>query len=76
MKAKVDLRVEILEGEDKGYILKETNRLVDLQRNTTWPGGIIPYKLILEFVTPDVLRESHRRDNICPEIGSEDAHLE
>lgn len=71
MKAKVDLRVEIVEGEDAGYVLQETNRLVDLQRNTSWPGSITPYKLILEFVTPDILRESHRRDNSCPEIDSE-----
>lgn len=59
MKAKVNLRVEIIEGEDAGYILEETNRLVDLQRNTAWPDFITPYKLILEFVTPNILREAH-----------------
>lgn len=29
MKAKVNLRVEIVEGQDAGYILEETNRFVD-----------------------------------------------
>lgn len=59
MKAKVNLRVEIIEGEDAGYILEETNRLVDLQRNVIWPDEIKPYKLCLEFVTPNILREAH-----------------
>jgi len=56
MKAIVNLRVEIVEGEDKGYILEETNRLIDLQE-TERPSDIIkPYKLCVEFVTPDMFR--------------------
>ena len=63
MKAKVNLRVEILDGEDAGYVLEETNKLVTLQRGIPypWDGTIVPYKIIVEFVTPDVLREGHRR---------------
>ena len=63
MKAVVNLRVEILEGEDAGYILEETNRLVDLQRGTPYPWDdlITPYKICIEFVTPDILREAHNR---------------
>lgn len=62
MKAKVNLRVEILEGEDAGYVLEETNRLVDLQRSAPYPYDFIrPYKICVEFVTPDVLREAHNR---------------
>ena len=56
MKAKINLRVEILEGEDKGYVLEETNRVVDLQRSYPLNDIITPYKLQLEFVTPDLLR--------------------
>lgn len=66
MKAKVNLRVEIIEGEDAGYILEETNRLVDLQRNAKWPDEIKPYKLILEFVTPNILREAREAQNDLP----------
>ena len=63
MKAKVNLRVEILEGEDAGYVLEETNRLVDLQKGPHYPGSdlIIPYRICVEFVTPDILREAHNR---------------
>lgn len=63
MKAKVNLRVEILEGEDAGYILEETNKLVDLQRGTPYPWSdlIEPYRICVEFVTPDILREAHNR---------------
>ena len=63
MKAKVNLRVEILDGEDAGYVLEETNKLVDLQRGIPYPCDdmIVPYKITVEFVTPDVLREGHRR---------------
>ena len=59
MKAKVSLRVEILEGEDAGYILEETNRLVDLQSAAPWNDLITPYRVSVEFVTPDLLRRAH-----------------
>jgi len=62
MKARVNLRVEILEGEDAGYVLEETNRLVDLQQNAApWNDKIVPYRVCVEFVTPDILREAHNR---------------
>ena len=66
MKAKVNFRVEIIEGEDAGYILEETNRLVDFQRDVIWPNEIKPYKLILEFVTPNILREAREAQNDLP----------
>ena len=61
MKAKVNLRVEILEGDDAGYVLEETNRIVDLQRQYPWNDLITPYRVCVEFVTPDILREAHMR---------------
>jgi hypothetical protein len=67
MKAKVNLRVEIVEGQDTGYILEETNRLVDLQR-TSWggygyPEKISPYRLTIEFVTPECFRRDNKESN-------------
>lgn len=56
MKAKVNLRVEILDGEDKGYILQETNKLIDLQIPEGPTHILKPYKLCVEFVTPDMFR--------------------
>ena len=58
MRAKINLRVEIIDGEDAGYVLEETNRLINLDR-TEWPaydGTINPYKIQIEFVTPDLMR--------------------
>lgn len=58
MKAIVNLRVEILDGEDKGYILEETNRLIDIQESK-WPmppQNLKPYKICIEFVTPGMFR--------------------
>lgn len=58
MKAKVNLRVEILDGEDKGYILEETNRVVDLEdSNRDLLDRIIPHKITVQFVTPDQFRK-------------------
>lgn len=64
MKAKVNLKVEILDGEDAGYILEETNKLVDLQRSKPYPWNdvIKPYRITVEFVTPDILRDAHKGD--------------
>lgn len=58
MKAKVNLRVEIIEGQDAGYILEETNRLVDLQRSSwaAWPREVCPYRLTVEFIAPESYR--------------------
>lgn len=61
MKAIVNLRVEIIEGEDKGYVLEETNRLIDLQQSD-WPlhpQTLNPYKICVEFVTPSIFRRQH-----------------
>lgn len=63
MKAKVNLRVEIVEGQDAGYILEETNRLVDLQRSSWagWPNQISPYRLTVEFITPESFRQYNNK---------------
>ena len=63
MKAKVNLRVEIVEGQDAGYILEETNRLVDLQRPSWGPGKISPYRLTVEFLTPECYGADLRGDD-------------
>lgn len=56
MKAKISLRVEILEGEDIGYVLEEKNRVVELEERDYSPF-INPYKVSVEFVTPNLLRK-------------------
>lgn len=61
MKAKINLRVEIIEGEDTGYVLEETNRLIDLEEGYPWDNRITPYKVCVEFVTPNLLRRGGRQ---------------
>jgi len=58
MKAKVNLRVEILDGEDEGYIFEEMNRVIELEDNkyNIVSDQIIPHKISVTFVTPDQLR--------------------
>lgn len=61
MKAKVNLRVEIIDGEDAGYILEETNRVVELQESfSEFPEAIKPYRITVEFITPDMIRRHMR----------------
>ena len=59
MKAKIDLRVELLDGQDAGYVLTEENRIVELDDNHNFPNldVIRPYRVTVEFVTPNLLRE-------------------
>lgn len=54
MKAKITLRVELLDGPDAGYMIEEQNRVVDLTR---LPYDHKPYQVTVEFVTPDMYRE-------------------
>ena len=54
MKAKITLRVELLEGPDAGYMIEEQNRIVELKR---MPYDHKPYQVTVEFVTPDMFRE-------------------
>lgn len=60
MRAKIDLRVELLDGQDAGYVLSEENRIVELEdtRNFSFPEMITPYRVTVEFVTPNLLREA------------------
>lgn len=53
MKARIDLRVEIVDGPDTGYVLQESNRLVELKQETF---GVRPYRVTVEFITPDLIR--------------------
>jgi len=64
MKAKVNLRVEILDGEDEGYIFEEMNRIIELEDNKydIVSDKIIPHKISVTFVTPDQLIRG-RKDN-------------
>lgn len=65
MKAKVNLRVEILDGEDKGYTFEETNRVIELEDNKyddVFPDKIIPHKISVTFVTPDQLRRGRKNN--------------
>lgn len=52
MKAKINLRVEILDGEDEGYIFEEANRVIELEDDK-----IIPHKISISFVTPGQFRK-------------------
>ena len=63
MRAKIDLRVELLDGQDAGYVLSEENRIVELDdiRNIPFPDMIKPYRVTVEFVTPNLLREGRER---------------
>lgn len=66
MKVKIDLRLEIIEGEDSGYILEEKNKILNLVRPNEGEINpyINPYRLILDFITPNLTREwreYHRR---------------
>lgn len=56
MKARIDLRVEIVEGPDTGYVLQESNKLVELTQLNFDPR---PYRVTVEFVTPDLIRNWH-----------------
>ena len=61
MRAKVDLRVEILDGDDAGYVLEEKNKVLDLDTRTPWGDVVAPYRVTVEFVTPNLLREWRER---------------
>lgn len=65
MKAVINLKVEIIEGPDKGYVLEEQNRLIDLEfdSDNLFYTGVKPYKLNIYFVTPDLLRRYRRDDH-------------
>jgi len=58
MRAKVNLRVEILDGEDAGYVFEDMNRVVELaDNNCDMYDHIIPHKITVQFVTPDQFRK-------------------
>lgn len=64
MKAKVNLTVEILDGPDKGYIIEEHNKVLNLVRDNTFAKyAIEPYQIHLEFVTPNIFREYHEAND-------------
>jgi len=58
MKVKVDLRVEIIDGPDAGYVLEEKNRLLDLDRHgpRDWDNTIRPYTVSVDFFVPEYWR--------------------
>ena len=59
--ARINLKLEIIDGPDTGYIIEETNKVINLER-TEWGGtDFKPYKVTLEFVTPDIIRKKQER---------------
>lgn len=58
MRAKVSIKLEIIEGEDTGYVLEETNHILNLERSRGSGNYIRPYRVTLDFVTPNILREA------------------
>lgn len=83
MRAKVNLRVEILDGEDAGYVLEETNRIVELEDNNVdiFYDKIIPHKISVEFVTPDQFRKKWiplpgpcKKQNCGKKVDDEQTH--
>lgn len=56
MLARVDLRVEIVDGPDAGYVLQESNKMVELLQLS---HDLRPYRVTVEFVTPGIMREWH-----------------
>lgn len=65
MKSIINLKVEIIEGPDKGYVLEENNRLINLSQGdeALFYSGVKPYELIVDFVTPDLLRRYRTNEN-------------
>lgn len=61
MKARISLNVEILDGPDKGYTLEENNRIVELSREIDKSEYFRPYRVQVEFMTPDIYREIMER---------------
>lgn len=58
MRARIKLEVEILDGADEGYILSESNRIIELEEGFNDPCyyGIRPYSVTVHFVTPRQMR--------------------
>lgn len=63
MRAKVDFRVEIVEGPDAGYVLEEHNKLLDLEGPLGFGYDVVhPYRLTMEFITPSMWREKSEKE--------------
>lgn len=58
MRVKVDLRVEIVDGPDAGYVLEEKNRLLDLGGDgpRDWNNMMRPYSVCVDFFVPEYWR--------------------
>lgn len=52
---KINLKLEIMEGVDKGYILSESDKILFLERSTK--SVFCPYRLVLDFYSPEIMRE-------------------
>lgn len=65
MRAKVNLRVEILDGDDAGYIFEDMNRVIELEDNSydVLSDRIIPHKISVKFVTPDQFRKKWEEED-------------
>lgn len=75
MRAKVDLRVEVIDGEDVGYILEEHGKIVDIfQEDTYIKEGIHPYILRIVFITDSLLRKMYKLNGKSKVNESENLH--
>ena len=54
--ARINVKLEIIDGPDAGYILEETNKTINLTKSD-WGFEKNPYKVTLEFFTPDIIRQ-------------------
>lgn len=71
MHAIMSWRIEIVDGPDKGYVLEEQNRVVNLSRVKTSYGE--PYTFAAQFMTPDCWREKNGDfSDLLRDCGGED----
>lgn len=59
MKAKISFKVEILDGEDAGYILSEEGKVVeikDLVDTEAYYGNLVPHQCTFQFILPSQFR--------------------
>lgn len=60
--ARINVKLEIIDGPDAGYTFEETNKIINLKHsNFGWGPGIKPYEVTFSFCTPDIIRQREER---------------
>ena len=61
MRAKIDLKVEIIDGPDAVYVLEEHNKVLNLDDadGRGYEEIMKPYRVTVAFYTPDYFRRLH-----------------